>query len=123
MDVITRDGLEALLLPGRVIQTAIGKNGNIISEKMTMGFAHYSLESGVMKPHNHAEEICYIIDAKNSWVRFGSNELDLNNKVNLEAGMTLHIPTMECHVFEFLDDGYVDLIFFYSETENLRPED
>lgn len=35
-------------MPGRVIQTAIGKDGFSKSLKMTVGFARYSAESGPM---------------------------------------------------------------------------
>jgi hypothetical protein len=45
------------------------------------------------------------------------------NKVILEAGMVLHFDPLEWHVFEFEADGYVDIIFFYGQVTNIRPEE
>lgn len=123
MNVIQRQRLEELSLPGRIIQKAIGKDSAVLSGKMTMGFGHYSAKSGSMEPHRHAEEICYILGAEKSWVRFGPSIDDLTNKVDLEQGMTIHFPEMEYHVFEYEGDGYVDLIFFYGQVERIRPEE
>jgi hypothetical protein len=39
---------------------------------MTVGFAHYSDESGPMEPHHHAEETIYIVDARNGYIRPGT---------------------------------------------------
>lgn len=123
MRVIIRDRLESLSLPGRVIQKAVGKDSTVQSAKMTMGFGHYSAASGPMEPHQHAEEICYVLSAEKSWVRFGSSKEQLTEKVDLETGMTLHFAEMEFHVFEYADDGHVDLIFFYGQVDRIRPEE
>jgi len=55
-------------LIGRVIQDAIGKDGFMKSNKMTMGFDHYSEECGEMEPHHHAEETVYLLNAKDGWI-------------------------------------------------------
>ena len=123
MNVIKRQHLEEIPLPGRIIQKAIGKDSSVISTKMTMGFAHYSAKSGPMEPHRHAEEICYILNAEKAWVRFGPSLDELTFKVELEPGMTVHFLEMEYHVFEYDEDGYVDLIFFYGQVERIRPEE
>lgn len=111
------------MLPGRCIQKAAGKEAFSDSKKMTMGFARYSSESGPMEPHNHAEEILYIIDARNGWIRYGGGSDELTGKVTLKAGMVLHIPELEWHVFEYGVDGFVDAIFFYGQVDNIRPEE
>jgi hypothetical protein len=108
---------------GRVLQKAVGKDGFDKSRKMTVGFARYSLESGIMKAHNHAEELLYILAAKNSWLRYGATKDDLSDPVPFERGTMIHFPDLEWHVFEFGEDGYVDLIFFYGQVDNIRPED
>lgn len=123
MNLIIRKQLEAVALPGRVIQKAIGKDSAVLSSKMTMGFGHYSAKSGPMEPHRHAEEICYVLSAEKSWVRFGPSKEQLTEKIDLEPGMTLHFPEMEFHVFEFAEDGHVDLIFFYGQVDRIRPEE
>ena len=38
---------------------------------MTVGIAHYSASTGAMKPHNHAEETVFVVDAQNAWIRYG----------------------------------------------------
>ncbi len=123
MNVLERESLDSIPLPGRVIQKAIGKDSAVNSNKMTMGFGHYSSKSGLMVPHQHAEEICFILSAEKAWVRFGPATTELNNKIALKSGMILHIPEMEFHVFEYLEEGHVDLIFFYAQVNGIRPED
>ena len=123
MKLLTRSELSAEYLPGRVIQKAVGKDGPSVSSKITMGFAHYSSESGPMAPHNHAEEVCYIVDAVNGWFRYGPSADHLSGPVLLEAGMVLHNPPLEWHVFEYGEGGHVDIIFIYGQVENIRPEE
>jgi hypothetical protein len=123
MKLIQRDQLEKEFLPGRTIQKAVGKESPSRSRRMTMGFAHYSDQSGPMEPHHHAEEIVYILGAKNGWVRLGATADRLGEPIPLEAGMTLHFPPLEWHVFEFDPGGNVDIIFFYGQVDNIRPEE
>lgn len=87
---------------------------------MTMGFAHYSAESGVMEPHRHSEEIVYITGAKKGYIRyggFGDQPDELGESFILEPGIILHIPENEWHVFEYDEGGYVDIAFFYSQAD------
>jgi hypothetical protein len=123
MDLIKREPLKKECLPGRVIQKAVGKDAPSKSGKMSMGFAHYSDESGPMEPHHHAEEIVYVLKAKDGWVRIGDAPDKLGDSIYLEAGMTLHFPLLEWHVFEFKPGGHVDIIFFYGQVDQIRPEE
>ena len=123
MEILRRTELSEHALPGRVIQKAVGKDSASESAKMTMGFATYSQESGPMEPHHHAEEIVYILSAKDGWVRYGDSKEALPEKVALEPGTTLHIPSLLWHVFEFGEGGHVDIIFFYGQVDNIRPEE
>ena len=123
MKLMNREDLKQNLLPGRVIQKAVGKDGPSVSGLMTVGFAHYSAESGPMEPHNHAEEVCYIVDARDGWFRFGPEKDQLGEKIPLEAGMTLHNPHLEWHVFDFDEGGFVDIVFIYGQVDNIRPEE
>jgi len=119
MELIKRSDVEEKELPGRRIQLMVGKEMSVSeSAAMTMGFAHYSGKSGPMDPHHHAEEIVYILSATDGWIRHGGfgEEPALGDKIPLEAGMTLHFPEKEWHVFQFDLGGHVDIIFFYSET-------
>jgi hypothetical protein len=55
MDLIKRTDVVKKPLPGRVIQLVTGQSGAVSpSEVITMGFAHYSADSGPMAPHRHA---------------------------------------------------------------------
>jgi hypothetical protein len=123
MKCFRRDELKKTRLPGRVIQKAIGKDSFSESGKMTVGFAHYSAESGAMEPHHHAEESLYVVDVKDGWVRFGPEKDRLGDPVPLEPGMVLHSPALEWHVFEFDEGGYVDLVFIYGQVDQIRPEE
>lgn len=123
MELIERDRLTKESLPGRVIQKAVGNDAFSTSGKMTMGFARYSDESGPMEPHHHAEEIVYILSADRGWVRKGDEQENLGAEIPLKAGMTLHFPPLEWHVFEFEPGGHVDIIFFYGQVDKIRPEE
>jgi hypothetical protein len=89
---------------------------------MTMGFARYSEESGPMEPHQHAEEICVVLSADKGRVRYGPQPENLANSTDLEAGMTLHVPELESHVFEYEPGGFIEIIYFYGQVDNIRPE-
>ncbi len=110
-------------LPGRIIQKAVGQDSFSASQKMTVGFAYYSAESGPMEPHQHAEETIYVVDARDGWVAFGPEKNSLPQRFPLEAGMVLHIPEMEWHAFQYEQDGFVDVMFIYGQSDNIRPED
>ena len=88
-----------------------------------MGFAHYSDESGPMEPHHHAEEIIYVLNSREAWVKQGEGPEHLGKPIPLEAGQTLHIPPLEWHVFGWKPGGHLDVIFFYGQVDNIRPED
>ena len=121
MNVIKRKEVEKKQLPGRLIQLVIGKdNAASSSEMMTMGFAHYSAESGIMEPHRHAEEIVLVLGATRGWTRYGGFDNEPNEMcepIPLEKGMVLQIPWSEWHVFGFDNGGYVDIAFFYCRPD------
>jgi uncharacterized RmlC-like cupin family protein len=109
-------------LVGRVIQQAVGKDAPLASAKMTVGFANYSAASGRMEPHNHAEEVIYVIDARDASVSWGAGPDQLTEVIELEPGMILHIPELEWHVFRTVDSGFADCLFIYGQVDNIRPE-
>ena len=123
MELINRGDIKKEYLPGRMIQKAVGRDAQSKSEKMTMGFAFYSEETGPMAPHHHAEEIIYVIDSKDAWVRYGGPQDALESKHDLQAGMVLHFPALEWHVFEYAPGGHLDIIFFYGQVDHIRPEE
>lgn len=121
MELVKREDVKKKPLPGRMLQLVVGKEDAVShSDVMTMGFAHYSAESGPMEPHRHVEEIVYILDAEEGWTRyggFGDEPDELGEKVSLEEGMILHYPGDEWHVFGFEEGGHVDIIFFYAQPD------
>ena len=123
MRVIQREDLTKIHLPGRVIEKAVGKDSLSISEEMTVGFGHYSDQSGPMEPHRHAEEVVFIVSSKAGRIRYGKDPESLDVIVPLQTGMILHIPEAEWHVFEFDPDGHVEIIFIYGRVDNIRGED
>jgi hypothetical protein len=123
MDLIRRDDVPAQRLPGRAIQSVLGKDAHVRSGKMTVGFARYSPESGPMQPHQHAEETLFVIAARDGWVRWGEAPDHLGPEVPLQTGMVLHVPELEWHQFGYQGDGFVDVLFCYGQVDNIRPED
>ena len=92
MTIISKDNLPAVRLPGRVIYKAVGKDGESKSTNMSVGFGHYSAESGIMEPHRHAEESVFIVASQKGIVRYGGEKDSLLHSQPLEPGMLLHIP-------------------------------
>ena len=123
MIIFKRDDLSIETLPGREIQKGVGKDGFSPSGKITMGFARYSEDSGIMEPHHHAEEVCYVLSAQNGWIRYGPSPENLSERIVLEAGMTIHNPELEWHVFGFEKGGHVEIIFIYGQVDKIRPEE
>lgn len=123
MEARKKSELKGDVLPGRIITKVVGKDSPIVSKKMSIGFGKYCAEAGPMEPHNHAEETVYIVDAQNGWVRYGGEPDNLLHKMTLEKGMTLHFDELEWHVFEYGEGGFVEIIFIYGQTENIRPEE
>lgn len=123
MELLRREVLPAISLPGRLVQKAVGKDGPVVSGKMTVGFARYSAEVGPMAPHQHAEETVYITSSQGGWVCFGDEPELLGAPVPLAAGMTLHFPELEWHVFEYEEGGHVEIVFIYGQVDNIRPEE
>jgi hypothetical protein len=123
LKLLNRNDLTPEYLPGRVVMKAVGKDGPSVSGRISMGFAHYSSESGPMEPHNHAEEVCYVVDSVDGWFRYGPSPDKLSAPIHLETGMILHNPPLEYHVFEYGNGGHVDIIFIYGQVDNIRPEE
>ncbi len=123
MESIHRDSVAVEHLPGRDIQRVVGKGASLESTKMTVGIAHYSASTGLMEPHNHAEETVFVVNAENAWIRYGPSPDELPERIDLEPGLTLHIPELEWHVFEWGDRGFADCLVIYGQVDNIRPED
>lgn len=123
MEIVKKELISKDNLPGRQLQRAVGENSVFHSNQMTVGFARYSEESGVMSPHNHAEETVIIFDVKDGSIEWGASEYNLPNRADLKKGDVIHIPENEWHVFKYKPGGYVEIVFIYGSTKNLRPED
>lgn len=121
MKVVKRSDVRKKLLPGRALQLVVGRDDAAsASGALTMGFAHYSTESGRMEPHRHAEEVVLILGAKDGWARYGGvgdKPDEMCEPFPLVEGLVLHIPESEWHVFGFSDGGYVDIAFFYGQAD------
>lgn len=123
MKIAYKDKLDKRILPGRVISDVAGKLGPIPSTRMTMGYAYYSAESGPMEPHQHAEEICVCTKSQGGFFRYGDSKDNLGERIDMVPGMIIHFDPLEWHVFDYDEGGHVEIIFFYGQTENIRPED
>lgn len=116
MKYFYRNEIPKARLPGRLIQRAIGSESFSPSDNLTIGFAHYSVESGPMEPHKHSEEFIYVLDCQDGWAEYGPEKERLPNRVNLSQGTILHIPQGEWHAIRYADGGFVDIVFVY-ETD------
>ena len=123
MDFKRRAEIGENRLPGRVVQNAVGRNSAVASEKMTVSYCTYSVESGPMAPHNHAEETVVVLDCKDAYVKHGSGPDSLEHTVRLEKGDLMHFPELEWHVFGYDEGGFVDALCIYGQVTNIRPEE
>lgn len=123
MEIIERSNMPLDELPGRSIQRAVGKNSAFDSGAMTVGYAGYSAKCGVMEPHRHAEETVVVFDVKDGRVCWGDDKDNMPHSRELERGMILHIPENEWHAFYYDEGGFVDIVFIYGTSDNVRPED
>ena len=123
MESTRRNDVPRVRLPGREIQRIVGRDAALASERMTVGSARYSDDTGSMAPHQHAEETIFVLDARDARVRFGLAPENLSETIPLEPGLTLHIPELEWHVFEWGAGGHADVIVIYGQVDNIRPED
>lgn len=121
--ILRQSELTGIDLPGRVIHKAVGKDGPVVSKKMTVGFAEYSAKSGPMEPHHHAEETIFVVAAQNGSFRHGEERDRLGEPIALQAGMIIHFDELEWHVFEYGEGGYVKIIFIYGQVDRIRPEE
>ena len=123
MQVRRREALPVEALPGRFLQRAVGAEGPLTSGCMSVGFARYCAEAGVMQPHAHAEETVVVLSSQDGWVRCGPSADRLGEAQPVSAGTVLHIPPGEWHAFGFSTDGHVDICFCYGQATAVRPED
>ena len=124
MDMVRRDELAEVKLPGRFISKAAGIDGPIFCNGMTAGFARYCEEAGPMEPHMHAEEIIYVIAAEGrARFRCGGDKSCSDGGGELRAGDIVRFEEGEWHVFEYDAGGALEIIFFYGSASNIRPEE
>lgn len=123
MELIRREAVLSQALPGRAVQKVVGKDAVVASRKMTMGFATYSDQYGPMEPHRHAEETVYVVAADRAWVKTGPGKDQMGEATALRSGDTMHFGELEWHQFGFAPGGHLDVIFFYGQVDNIRPEE
>lgn len=123
MEFTPRKDISWVSLPGRSIQRIVGRDAPMASDRMTVGFARYSDESGPMQAHRHAEETVVVLDARDAQVRYGANPEDLSQAIPLEPGLVLHFAELEWHVFTWGNRGYADCLVIYGQVDNIRPEE
>lgn len=95
MSLVTREQVGSVRLPGRTIQSAVGKNAFSDSRALLVGFAHHSAESRPLEPHQHAEEVMHILDAGRGWVCFVPAKYELGERIAQEAGTGRQNPPLE----------------------------
>ena len=123
MDYVERKDIFENRLPGRTVQNAVGHNSAVLSEKMTVSFCRYDETTGIMEPHNHAEETVVVIGAEKSYVLWGPDKDNLCYRQDLKFGDVMHFPNLEWHVFRFDEGGYLDAICIYGQVTGIRPEE
>jgi len=117
MDHVTRDMCPKKDMPGRTTNAAFGKEGvaKIATSDCFVGYVTFSPKYGKMKPHYHEDEIMYVVDAKNAFVRYGDAPDRMTKKDSLNKGDIIRARNGEWHIFEFdSEDGFLELIPFFT---------
>lgn len=122
MEYINKAKIAIEALPGRGLRKAVGKDSVFASNAMSVGYALYEKAYGVMEPHCHAEETIIVSNVKKGYMAWGEDKDNLTEKMVLEEGMVVHIPEGLWHVFTYDEGGFVEIIFIYGSTNNIRPE-
>lgn len=123
MKIFNRQEVTVECLPGRDIQRAIGKGSFSESAAMTVGYTTISDHCGPMEPHKHAEETILCLSSSGGKVHWGDSKDDLTEVYEMKPGTVLHIPPEEWHVFSIASGGFLEFIFIYGSTDDVRPED
>ena len=116
MDHLRREDLPAREMGGRVGSAAIGMEGvaAVAADDAFCGYATFSPKYGTMKPHYHENEIMYIVDARDAFVRFGETKDTMNQREPLKKGEIIRARDGEWHIFEFdSEDGFLDIVAFF----------
>ena len=95
MPHFTGEQVGSVWLPGRTIQSAVGRNAFSDSSTPPVGFAHHSAESGPVEPHQHVEEVMHALDADHGWTRFGPAASQLEERIPSAPETVLHSPPLE----------------------------
>ena len=121
MEILSGKDMDRNVLPGRIVNEAVGKNGPVFTTAMRVCICEYCAQAGKMEPHRHIEEACYVSQSDRAWVRYGNTPDCEDGKVMLEEGMVMHFPAWEWHVFEYEDGGSLTLVCFYASTADAKP--
>lgn len=122
MKILRKEDIKKGILPGRHVLSAVGKGAAIESTAMSLGWARFAGEYGPMEPHCHAEESMIVVDVKNGYIRIGESKENLGARIPLKKDMVLHMPASKWHVFECDEGGYLEIVYFYGQADNIRPE-
>lgn len=117
MDHLRREDCPVRIMQGRTTSIAIGAEGfaAIGTDDAFAGYATFAPKYGVMKPHYHENEIMYIVEAKDAFVRFGDSPDNMVKRYELHAGEIIRARNGEWHIFEFSDEtGFLDIIPFFA---------
>ncbi|MDD3663080.1 MAG: hypothetical protein PHT84_04405 [Candidatus Pacebacteria bacterium] len=117
MDHVSREVCPKKDMPGRTTNAAFGKEGvaKIATTDCFVGYATFSPKYGKMKPHYHENEIMYVVDAKDAFVRYGDAPDRMHSRDALKKGDIIRAREGEWHLFEFeSEDGFLDLIPFFT---------
>ena len=117
MDHLKREDCPVRIMPGRSTNVAIGAEGiaAIGADDAFVAYATFAPKYGTMKPHYHENEIMYVKDAKDAFVRYGDSTDCMVKRDALHAGEIIRARNGEWHIFEFgSEDGYLELIAFFA---------
>ena len=61
--------------------------------------------------------------ADRAYVRFGPEKNHLGERIPLVPNTALHFPPLEWHVFEYDQGGFLEILYFYGQVDNIRTEE
>jgi quercetin dioxygenase-like cupin family protein len=115
MDHVKRSDIPAREMAGRIGAPVFGENAYIHADDAFMAYVTFAPKYGTMETHYHDDEMMYVVDSKDAYVRYGASKDKLDGKDQLFPGDLIRARKDEWHRFDFdSDDGYLDMVIFFA---------
>ena len=114
MDQVKQSDISKQILPGEQIYEVFGPDAYIPDHDAYMAYCKTTCVTDGLSNHCHTgNSVLYILQAKDTVVRYGKSQDAIDQKQAVQAGTVLHIEKGEWYRFEFSSrNGSAEYIIF-----------